>query len=77
MIAAETQPTEFNPTTMLVLPSPRWDQSLTGMSEANDFKGPTSGMGPSLQKRHVRATSALPLVATEERTSRDVSNVRQ
>jgi hypothetical protein len=31
--------------------------------------------GPSLQKRDVRATSAFPLIATQERTSRDVSNV--
>jgi hypothetical protein len=32
-------------------------------------------MGHSLQKRDVRAMSVLPLIATEERTSRGVSNV--
>jgi hypothetical protein len=31
--------------------------------------------GPSLPKRDVRATSGLCLIATEERTSWDVSNV--
>jgi hypothetical protein len=34
-----------------------------------------SQLGHSLQKRDVRAMSVLPLIATEERTSRDVSNV--
>src|SRR3981081_390982 len=37
--------------------------------------GATSVMGQSLPKWNVRVTSAFPLIATEERTSRDVSNV--
>jgi hypothetical protein len=37
----------------------------------------TFASGQSLQKRDVRATSVFPLIATEERTSRDVSNVPQ
>jgi hypothetical protein len=37
--------------------------------------GLTSEMGQSLPKWDVRATSAFPLIATEGRTSRDVSNV--
>src|SRR5229473_3098865 len=37
--------------------------------------GATSLMGQSLPKWNVRVTSAFPLIATEERTSRDVSNV--
>src|SRR5713101_6900321 len=37
--------------------------------------GSMSVPGPSLQKRDVRATSGPPLIATEERTSWDVSNV--
>jgi hypothetical protein len=36
---------------------------------------PESAPGYSLQERDVRATSAFPLIATEERTPRDVSNV--
>src|SRR5437667_10587026 len=36
-----------------------------------------SGWGQSLPKRDVRAASAFPLIATEERTSCDVSNVPQ
>lgn len=34
-----------------------------------------SEVGQSLPKWNVRVTSAFPLIATEERTSRDVSNV--
>jgi hypothetical protein len=34
-----------------MLPSPPWDQSLTAMLEANDFKGPTSGMVLTIGRR--------------------------
>src|SRR5260221_4295322 len=41
----------------------------------NGRKAQMSAWGQSLPKWNVRVTSAFPLIATEERTSRDVSNV--
>jgi len=46
-----------------------------GAKEATRDNHIRTALGHSLQKRDVRATSGFHLIATEERTSRDVSNV--
>src|SRR5712692_7551401 len=47
-----------------------------GLSTLTD-RTPMSPSRHSLRKRGVRATSAFPLIAIEDRTSRDVSKVHQ
>ena len=46
-----------------------------GASQKNGTERPRSAVGHSLPKCHVRVKSGLPPIATEERKSRDVSNV--
>ncbi len=54
---------------------PRYFRGHHNCQKRDRGRAAMSGLGQSRRFWHVRATSAFPLIATEERTSRDVSNV--